>query len=224
MNHDMTFCTGKSCPQKDKCRRYMEQPIGDKYISRFVRIPYDTKSKSCKHFLPTHEDNTMKTTIIAIVFLLCNLPVLAQTTPTIDICKPIYTDWGATEEQVVSAMSANGIGLFRSDKPDAQGSSFLTFKDTANVLHMMQFYKGAYYGYTYLYMGVNTPSRRIMVSQTMLKFLDHATSVETDDTFLLKCKSTGTEYKLDKTENADAVTFSITNRSLLHKILTGKDK
>lgn len=53
MNHDMTFCTGKSCPQKDKCRRYMEQPIGDKYISRFVRIPYDAKSKSCKYHIPT---------------------------------------------------------------------------------------------------------------------------------------------------------------------------
>lgn len=53
MNYDITFCSGKGCPKKDECKRYMDQPIGDKYISRFITPPWDSKKKKCEHKLPT---------------------------------------------------------------------------------------------------------------------------------------------------------------------------
>lgn len=53
MNYDMTFCSGKNCPKKAECRRYLEQPIGDKYIARFIDVPWDSKKKKCEYYIPT---------------------------------------------------------------------------------------------------------------------------------------------------------------------------
>lgn len=49
----MTFCSGKNCPKKAECKRYLEQPIGDKYIARFIDVPWDSKKKKCEYYLAT---------------------------------------------------------------------------------------------------------------------------------------------------------------------------
>jgi hypothetical protein len=52
MSQDIAYCTGKNCPKKPDCKRYMNQPIGDKYISRFITPPWDSKKKKCEHYIP----------------------------------------------------------------------------------------------------------------------------------------------------------------------------
>jgi len=54
MNRDIAYCAGKNCPKKAECKRYMDQPIGDKYISRFITPPWDSKKKKCEHYIPLY--------------------------------------------------------------------------------------------------------------------------------------------------------------------------